>query len=99
MKYTIILLSIIGVMGLTKTVQAYNNHVFYVTTTTGKVLEMPVYKEAAIYEPIPGDEIDNPDAITLEDEASQILGHSNLSRILLCITKQEATEAFPYELN
>ncbi len=99
MKKSIILFCIIGAIGFTKSVQAYNHHVFYVNTTSGKVLEMPVYTEAAINETIPGNEIDGPNTIELQDEASKVLDHANLSRVLLCITKQEDTEPFPYELN
>jgi hypothetical protein len=99
MKYTIILLSIIGAIGLTQSVQAYNHHVIYVETPSGQVLEMPVYKEAAINETIPGVELDDSASIELQDEARQALGHSNLARVLLCITKQEETEPFPCELN
>ncbi len=96
---SIILFCIIGAIGFTKSVQAYNYHVLYVETPLGQVLEMPFYQEQAINETIPGQERDSYGQTTLEQETIQTMNHVNLSRVLLCITKPEHTEPFPYELN
>ena len=99
MKYTIILLSIIGAIGLTKSGQAYNHRLIYVETPAGQVLEMPLYQEAAINETIPGQDSIHLNVFEAEQNIQVTTNHSNLSRILLCITKTEDTEPFPYELN
>ncbi len=98
MKYTIILLSIIGAIGLTTSAQAYNHHLIYVETPSGQILEMPLYQESAIDETIPGHN-KHLSEFEAEPNIAVTTNHSNLSRVLLCITKQEDTEPFPYELN
>lgn len=99
MKKIILMFGIIGAIALTKSVHAYTHQILYFETPSGKVLEMPAYHEAAIIETIPGQEIENPETREAQNKADQFLDHAHLSRVLLCITKPEETEPFPFDLN
>lgn len=66
--------------------------VIVVETIKGEFLEMPVYEEQAVKETIPGEKIHL-------GTFYETLDPAHLSRVLLCITKPEAGEPFPFEIN
>ena len=66
--------------------------VIFVETGNGEILEMPVYMEEPVEETIPGSDI-------RLDTYHQTIDHNNLTRLLLCISKPETEEPFPFELN
>lgn len=63
-----------------------------IETMQGEILEMPVYSEEPVEEAIPGEQI----KLGTFYEA---LDPAHLSRVLLCITKPEIEEPFPFEIN
>jgi hypothetical protein len=63
-----------------------------VETTNGELLEMPRYMETPVEDPIPGEQIKL-------GTFYETLDPGHLSRVLLCITKPETEEPFPFEIN
>jgi len=71
-----------------------------VVAANSQLLEMPIYQEQEIFESIP---FHQKNQCCIDDMHSKtpdmLLDPQNLSRILLCISKPESDEPFPFDVN
>jgi hypothetical protein len=81
-----------GVLSTQVSANSFEASVLFIETSQGEILEMPAFMEPHIEELIPGEQIKLGTFYDTFDPA-------HLFRVLLCITKPEADEPFPFELN
>lgn len=92
MKKIMFALLFLGAMSVSASSISMAPAMIVVETIKGEFLEMPVYEEQAVEDTIPGE-------IIHLGTFYETLDPAHLSRVLLCITKQEDGEPLPFEIN
>lgn len=99
MKNIIISIIFTGAIGLGASSAFSANNTISIVAANGQVLEMPVYQEQEIQEVIPGTSNNCCNYHFDLRKPADLISPETLSRILLCISKPEMEEPFPFETN
>ena len=76
------------------------NNMIKIVAHASQVIEMPVYQEQEVYETIPGAATKGICCTSGQDKSyDDLLNPETLTRILICITKPEIEEPFPFQVN
>ncbi len=92
MKTILFSLFLLGAMSVNASGHWTEPSVLTFETSNGEILEMPVYYEPAIEEAIPGQ-------MEAKEAFQSSMDPDYLSQILLCMSKPEIEEPFPFEIN